>query len=131
MFSTMLKSFSRKITAFNSVALATLLTYAPAVFAQTPGPTTPASQTVILKNPLTVTSLEELLVAILNIVVIIAIPIIVFFIIYSGFLYVTARGNASQVEQATRSLTYAIIGGVLIIGAIAIAEIVENLVTSF
>ena len=131
MFSTMLKSFSRKITAFNSVALAALLTYAPAVFAQTPGPTTPASQTVILKNPLTVTSLEELLVAILNIVVIIAIPIIVFFIIYSGFLYVTARGNASQVEQATRSLTYAIIGGVLIIGAIAIAEIVENLVTSF
>ncbi len=127
----MLKNISTKINSSLTVALVTLLTYTPAVFAQTPGPTTPASQTVTLKNPLEVDSLEELLVAILNIIIIIAIPIIVFFIIYSGFLYVTAKGNASQVEQATRSLTYAIVGGVLIIGAVAIAEIVQNLVGSF
>lgn len=90
-----------------------------------------ALDSTTLKNPLKINSIEELLVAILNILIIIAIPVIVFFIIYSGFLYVTARGNAAQVEQATRSLTYAVIGGVLIIGAVAIAEIVKNLVTSF
>ncbi len=127
MYTPMLKNILRKITCSKTLVLATLLTLAPAVLAQT----TPASQTVTLKNPLQVTSLEELLIAILNIIVVIAIPIIVFFIIYSGFLYVTAKGNASQVEQATRSLTYAIVGGVLIIGAVAIAEIVRNLVTSF
>ncbi len=127
----MLKNILTKTNSSLTIALVALLTYTPAVFAQTPGPTTPASQTVTLKNPLAVTSLEELLVAILNIIIIIAIPIIVFFIIYSGFLYVTAKGNASQVEQATRSLTYAIVGGVLIIGAVAIAEIVQNLVGSF
>jgi TRAP-type C4-dicarboxylate transport system permease small subunit len=86
---------------------------------------------VRLENPLNVDTIPELLTAILNILIVLAIPVIVFFIIYSGFLYVTAKGNAQQVEQATRSLTYAIIGGVIVIGAVAIAEIVRNLVTSF
>jgi hypothetical protein len=91
----------------------------------------PQAQTVSLVNPLRVTSIEDLLVAILNILIVLAIPLIVFFIIYAGFLYVTARGNVAQLEQATRSLTYAIIGGVLILGAVAIARIVKNLVQSF
>jgi hypothetical protein len=91
----------------------------------------PGNSVVKLKNPLQVNSIQELLLAILNIVIILALPVIVFFIIYAGFLYVTARGNAAQVEQATRALTYAVIGGVLILGAVAIAEIVRNLVTSF
>lgn len=111
-------------------ALATtsfLLTFSE-VYAQA---TPPATAAVKLVNPLKVTSIEELLVSILNILIVLAIPVIVFFIIYAGFLYVTARGNAQQIEQATRSLTYAIIGGVLIIGAVAIAEIVKNLVGSF
>ena len=107
-------------------SLLALLAFAPTAFAQSP-----KAAPVELQNPLRITSLQELLVAILNIVIVLAIPVIVFFIIYSGFLYVTAKGNASQIEQATRSLTYAIVGGVLIIGAVAIAEIVENLVSSF
>lgn len=78
-----------------------------------------------------ITTLEGLLVAILNIIVVIAVPIIILFIIYAGFLYVTARGNADQTQQATRALTYAIIGGVIVIGAVAIAEIVKNVVDAF
>jgi uncharacterized paraquat-inducible protein A len=84
-----------------------------------------------LKNPLAVSSLQELLVGILNAVIVLAIPIIVLFIIYAGFLYVTARGNVQQTQDATRALTYAIIGGVLIMGAVAIAEIVQNVVDEF
>lgn len=76
-------------------------------------------------------SIEGLLLAVLNIFIVIAIPIIVLFIIYAGFLYVTARGNVQQTEQATRALTYAVIGAVIIIGAVAIAEILKNLVNSF
>ena len=122
----MLKNIYNSVVTLKAVVLVGLLSHAPIVLAQGP-----ASAPIKLENPLKVTSLEELLVAILNIIVVIAIPIIVLFIIYSGFLYVTAKGNAAQVEQATRSLTYAIIGAVLIIGAVAIAEIVKNLVTSF
>lgn len=86
---------------------------------------------VTLKNPLKVGSIEDLLVAILSIIMVLMVPVIVFFIIYSGFKYVMAQGNASQVEEATKSLTYAIIGGVLILAALAISEIIKNVVKSF
>ncbi len=87
---------------------------------------------VILENPLNnIDSIQALLVAILNIVVILMIPIIVFFIILAGFKYVTARGNATQVQEATQALMYAIIGGVLVLGASAISEIIETTVNAF
>lgn len=86
---------------------------------------------VTLINPIKVDSIQGLLEAVLAIIVVLATPIIVFFIIYAGFLYVTARGNAEQVKQATRALTYAVIGGVIVLGAMAIATIVKNFVVSF
>jgi hypothetical protein len=77
------------------------------------------------------TSLRDVVLALLNAFIVIAIPIIVIAIIYAGFLYVTARGNTQQVQQATRALTYAIIGGILVIGAVAIAAVIGNVVGSF
>jgi hypothetical protein len=71
------------------------------------------------------------LTAILNVLLVIAVPIIVFFIIFAGFTYVTAQGNPEKIKTATRSLTYAIIGAVLILGGVAISEIIASVVSSF
>ncbi len=95
------------------------------------GQTTGIQPSVALINPIRVNSITEFLAAILNIVMILMIPIIVFFIILSGFKYVTARGNSSQTEEATQSLLYAIIGGVLILGALVIVQIIRSLVDAF
>lgn len=84
-----------------------------------------------VKSQIKPTSIEGLLLAILEVFIIIATPLIVLYIIYAGFLYVTARGNTQQVEQATRALTYAIIGGVIILGAVALSAIIKNVVGSF
>jgi uncharacterized Tic20 family protein len=92
---------------------------------------TQAGLNVTLNNPLQVPSLEALIVAILNIFVTLMIPIIVFFIILAGFRYVTAQGNAGKIEEATTTLMYAIIGGVLVLAAVAIAEIIRNTVDAF
>ncbi len=102
----------------------------PVAAQQTTGGT-PQIQPVTLDNPLRVNSIEELLVAILNIFMVLMIPVIVFFIILAGFKYVTAQGNSGQIEEATTTFTYAIIGGVLILAAVAIAEIIRNTVDSF
>jgi hypothetical protein len=132
MISDMFKKMNNLKNTFYFLLLSYFILPANFVLAQTSPPASgaPVGATPLV-NPLRINSIEDLLVAILQILIIIAIPIVVFFIIYSGFLYVTARGNAQQVEQATRSLTYSVIGGVLIIGAVAIAGIVENLVRSF
>ena len=69
--------------------------------------------------------------AILNMVIVIATPIIVLFIIIAGFKYVTAQGNPEKLQEANRALMYGIIGGVIIIGAVAILQIVQNTVNAF
>jgi len=94
-------------------------------------PPPPGALSYSLCNPLQFNNLTELIVGILNVLLIIAVPIIVFFIIFAGFSYVTAQGNPEKIKQASRSLTYAIIGGVLILGAVAISEIIQNIVEAF
>ena len=74
--------------------------------------------------------IEALIIRILEALIIIAIPIIVLMIIYGGFMYVTARGNADQIRKATAALTYAIIGGVMVIAATAITYGQRNSVGS-
>lgn len=98
----------------------------------TVAPSAGVGSTVRLQNPLSgISTIPQLLAAILNIVVILAIPVIIFFIMLAGFKYVTARGNATQIQEASKALLYAVIGAVLILGATAIAQIVKNLVDAF
>lgn len=85
---------------------------------------------VELQNPMAVNTIEELLEALIAIILVFATPLIVFFIVYAGFLYVTARGNEQTITQANRALLYAIIGGLLILGAFALITIVGNLISS-
>lgn len=89
------------------------------------------ADTVSLKNPTKFTTLEGLLSGIIAVIMIIAIPIIIFFFIYSGFSYLTANGNPEELKKATRMFTYTVIGAVLILGAYAIRDIIANLVTAF
>ncbi len=84
-----------------------------------------------LPNFLNFDSIESLVIGILNVLVVIAIPIIVLRIIYSGFLYVTAGGDTTKLEQARLSLTYSIIGGILVLGAVAFSQVIANVVKSF
>ena len=90
----------------------------------------PQSET--FENPLGgVGTLDQLFFEIVNVILIIAVPIIVFFIIFAGFTYVTAQGNPEKVKLASRSLMYGIIGGVIILGSSAIMVIIRNLVNEF
>ncbi len=91
----------------------------------------PEAGTAFIRNPIRAETITELLLAILRIFMVIAVPIIIFFIVYSGFLYVTARGNSEQIQTATRAFTYAIIGGLIILGAMVLVAIIQNLVAAF
>lgn len=83
-----------------------------------------------LLNPLKVDSIEKLLQLILDILLIFAVPIIVFFIIYSGFLFVTAQGNEEQLKKAKNALLWTVIGAVILLGAKVILDVIVNTVTS-
>ena len=94
--------------------------------------TIPCGTSGKLCNPLSsINSIPEFFQAILDIVMVFAIPFIVFFIIYAGFLYVMAQGNPDKVSKAHNALLYALIGGVLILAANALLAIVTGTVEQF
>lgn len=86
---------------------------------------------VSLQNPLGNQSLIGFLESILDVIMIFAVPIIVFFIIYAGFLYVTASGNPAKISTAHMALLFAVIGGVIILGARVILAVISGTIQSF
>tara|TARA_B100000508_G_scaffold140740_2_gene143162 strand:- start:2041 stop:2517 length:477 start_codon:yes stop_codon:yes gene_type:complete len=86
---------------------------------------------VSIQNPLQAKSITEFFFQIIEILLIFAIPIIVFFIILAGFRFVTAQGDTNKLSDAKRALLYAIVGGLLILGAYIILEVIESTVNAF
>lgn len=81
-----------------------------------------------LCNPLKgVGSLTGLIEVVLkNIILPIGSVVIVIMIIYSGFLFVTARGNSEKIEDARRTFLYVVIGAAILLGAWMIAEAISG-----
>ncbi len=65
----------------------------------------------------------------LKVLVQVSLPIISLFIVYSGFLFVFARGNTEKLSQARTNFLYVIIGALLILGAWLIASLLSSTVT--
>lgn len=82
-----------------------------------------------LPNPLgpTTDSFSALLTKVLdNIVTPIGGIVAVFFIIYAGFLFVTAGANEKKRGDANKALLYAVIGTAILIGAQALSKVITN-----
>jgi hypothetical protein len=84
-----------------------------------------------LCNPLKFDSITEFLIAVIEVILIFAVPIIIFFIMYAGFMYVTARGDVSKVSTAHSALTWAVVGGVIALGAKLIIEVIQGTIATF
>lgn len=85
------------------------------------------------ENPITyggITTIPELLLALVDLVFLIGVPIIVMCIIYSGFLFVTSGDNESQVTKARFVFMWTLVGALVLLGAKAIALAVQTTVLS-
>ena len=83
----------------------------------------PATQ---LCNPLQANSFGELVQSLARALVAVAIPIVVIFLIYSGFLFVSARGNEQQLEKAKKTFYWTIVGAAVVVGAYALASAIVD-----
>ena len=84
-----------------------------------------------LDNPLGATNTFPGLAAkVLEVVSSISGVIAVFFIIYAGFLFVTAGSNEEKHKSAKKAILYAVIGTAILLGAQALAKIIEATITS-
>lgn len=77
-------------------------------------------------NPINKANINAILTALLDFVTAVGAVLAVLFTVYAGFLFVTARGNESQLEKAKQTLFWTLVGAVIVLGAFALAEVIEN-----
>jgi hypothetical protein len=77
-----------------------------------------------LPDPGGPTDLAEWLPKVLNLAIGLAALVCVAVLIGSGYMYITAAGDETKVEKATKSLTYAIIGLVICFISVILVEFV-------
>ncbi len=87
-----------------------------------------------IENPLAargVNTISDFLKVVINDLVLpIGALIAVLYIMYAGFLMVTARGDESQLKDAKAAFTHAAIGTAILLGSWVIAEVVQTTVNS-
>lgn len=92
----------------------------------TPTPTPNPGGTVgKIINPIKVNDFSAFIATVLGVILRIAIPIVAAFIIYSGLMFVLARGNSEKLEQAKTRLLYTLLGAGILLGAWMIATVIK------
>jgi hypothetical protein len=115
---------NRKILSFISVFVLMILPFA---FTQAVDPAG-VNLDVRIKNPLgnSVTTIPQFIERGLNLVLMVGVPIVTLAIIYSGFLFVIARGNTEKLGEAKNTLMYTLIGAALLLGSWVIAQAIQG-----
>lgn len=83
----------------------------------TPGP---------IPNPVQSGQLENVLEGIVRFVIRVGIPVLVFFVILTGLMFVLAQGNEQKLQQARTMFYWVLLGGGIILGSATIAQMVIN-----
>ncbi len=113
------KYFSKRRAFAILVLVALLMTYADAM-AQAPQFRFPIAEDT-----------GKILLGIANFIGRLGIPVVTFFFILSGFLFVTAQGNAEKLKKARLVFIWTLVGTAIIVGAQPIAKMVINLAEKF
>lgn len=99
------------------------------------GPTTVNGQNVRLINPLNTgecapneNCLLNFLNKILDFVIRIGTVVVIFMLVYVGYLFVAARGNETKITEARNALLWTVIGALILLGSKAIALGIESTV---
>ncbi len=81
-----------------------------------------------LENPLgsSNNSLTAFANSVVDAVVTVGLPIAALMIVYSGFLFVAARGNETKLKDAKNAFLYAVIGIAIILAAKVLSEVIRG-----
>ncbi|MSR71289.1 MAG: hypothetical protein EXS50_01270 [Candidatus Taylorbacteria bacterium] len=84
------------------------------------------ADTVTIKNPIKADDISQLVDFIFSLVLQIGVPIAVIMLIYSGFMFIMARGNPEQLKIARTSFMWTVIGTAVLLGASVISEVIMS-----
>lgn len=100
----------------------------------TPGDTVDGPSTIPIEipNPLagTIDTLPSFFQKVVEFIIKIGVPLVAMAIVYSGFLFVSARGSDDQLKKAKDAFTYSIIGGLILLAAWLVADAIKDALLS-
>lgn len=82
------------------------------------------------ENPIEADDFSTVVTELAYLMKIIGIPLATAALVYSGFLFVTARGNEEQLKKAKKWFVWTVVGTAIIVGAVVIASAVVNFAQS-
>lgn len=89
------------------------------------------SLSIDIPNPIpSVNSISSFIGSAMEIVMKIGIPLLVLMVVYSGALYLFARGNPNKIKEAHDALTYTLIGGVILLASWGIMQMIYSALIS-
>lgn len=95
-----------------------------------PGAGSGVRESVTLQNPFAFKTVGQLMDKLLDIIIKVGSVIALFFIIYSGFLFVTAAGSEDKVASAKATFLWTIIGVAIVLGAKALSVLIQGTVNN-
>lgn len=98
----------------------------PAVSFACGGPDPDPPCPIKLDNPLASSDIYAFIQSILEIVFRLGTLVAIFFIIYSGFLFITAQGDEKQIERARRAFLWTVVGTALLLGSWVLATAIKG-----
>ena len=81
-----------------------------------------------LQNPLKFGNIPDFLEALLEIIIRIGFPFVVLAVIYTGFLFVSARGNEQKLTDAKNAFLWTVVGALIVLAAAAISQLISGTV---
>lgn len=89
--------------------------------------TTGGSPSFSIDNPLGTTSIVQIINNVLNYLIYISVPILALMILIGGFQILTARGDPGQITSGRKTITYAVIGFLIILLSKGVALILLDI----
>lgn len=90
-----------------------------------------AVQAALLVNPLkNITDIPQFIMAVVDLVLLIITPVIAVFLMYAGYLFVSAQGNESQITKAKAVFLWTCIGAAVVLGAKLFATAIQGTINS-
>ncbi len=83
-----------------------------------------------LRNPVIFPDIARFIEGALRALVTIALPVIAFFIVYAGFLFVKAQGKDGELARAKENFKWVILGAALILGSWVLATLLASTVST-
>lgn len=130
MYNIKMHSIRRKASLFLAFSVLFTLWFPLLALAQagvSPGPCETSGKICPLTKATSITSFLQ---SILEGIVKLGLPVIALAIIYSGFLFVAARGNSEKLTRAKQALLYTLIGAALVLGSWGLAQVISETVSA-